>query len=140
MASVESEPLVEEFYLGESNLEAYYTATPISAMAIQPSIPNETKRARYIEAHGYHIRPPRSGERLCFAVDSFSRLDEISIAATKRGLAECITDEEVEEIKAAYEESELPDAWWIAWRSEKHIHLVIAVLDWLNSLGQLPPK
>lgn len=133
-------PLVEEFFLGEINLEAFYTRWPFSAMAIQPDLCDATKRARYIEAHGYHLRPPVSGERECYVVDSFERLDEISIAATRRGLAECITEEEVEEIRVAYEDSELDDAWWIAWRCDQHVHVVIAVLRQLHTEGRLPPK
>lgn len=136
----ESAPLVEEFYLGEINLEAYYVVFPVSAMAVQPVLSHETKRARYIEAHGYHLKPPTSGERQCYVVDSFEQLDNISVAATKRGLPACVTAEEIAEVKEAYEESEMADPWWIALHSGKHVHLVIAVLEYLDSLGELPSK
>lgn len=135
-----SGPLVEEFYLGEINLEAFYVVWPCSAMAVQPVLSHATKRARYIEAYGYHLKPPASGERQCYAVDSIDRLDEISLAATRRGLPACITSEEITEIKEAFEESEMADPWWIALHSGAHIHTVIAVLDNLNERGELPPR
>ena len=134
---MDSGPLVEEFYLGEPNLEAFYTSTPISAMALQPFLSHAAKRARCVEAHGYHRKPPISGERECYVAGSFEGLDEISIAATRRGIGDCVTEMEMEEIKTAYQESDIPDAWWIAWRCEQHVHLVIAVLRHLNSLGRL---
>ncbi len=135
-----SGPLIEEFFLGEPDLEGYFVSVPISAMAIQPDLPLATKRARYIEAHGYDLKPPVSGERLCYVAGSFSDVDEISVAATKRGLTRCVTEGEVREIKEAYEECELDDAWWVAWRCEQHIHVVIAVLRYLDERGDLPPK
>lgn len=136
----EPELLVEEFFLGEPDLEAYYTSAPYSAMAIQPDIPSATKRARYIEAHGYHLKPPVDGERECYVVASFDELDEISLAATRRGLLRCVTSEEVDEVRDAYVESDLGDAWWVAWRCRQHVHQVIAILDHLYSLGHLPSK
>lgn len=136
----EPAPLVEEFFLGEPDLEAYYTTQPYSAMAIQPDMPEATKRARYVEAHGYHLKPPSDGERECYVVSSFDHLDEISLAATRRGLERCVTEEEVEEVRDAYAESDLGDAWWVAWRCRQHVHLVVAILDHLHSLGQLPTK
>jgi len=134
---MDSGPLVEEFYLGEPNLEAFYTAEPISAMALQPFLSPAARRARCVEAHGYHRKPPISGERECYVADSFDGLDEISIAATRRGIKGTVTEAEMEEIRTAYRESEIPDAWWIAWRCEQHVHLVIAVLRHLHSLGKL---
>lgn len=135
-----SGPLVEEFFLGEPDLEAFYTSEPCSAMAIQPDMPDATKRARYVEAHGYDLKPPKSGERECYVVASFDKLDEISIAATRRGLPRCVTDDEIEEVRDAYVESDLGDAWWVAWRCRQHLHLVIAILGHLHSLGQLPSR
>lgn len=135
-----SEPLVEEFYLGEPNLEAFYTTEPLSAMAIQPELSNATKRARYVEAWGYHRKPPKSGERQCYVAGSFDQLDEISISATLRGIEECVTESEIQDIKEAYAEDEFGDAWWISWRCEQHVHLVIAVLRYLESKNSLPPK
>lgn len=136
----ESGPLVEEFYLGESNLEAFYVSDPCSAMAVQPAAPIPTKRARYIEAHGYHRKPPAAGQRQCYVVDSFDDLDDISIAATKRGLLDCITDGEIAEIRASYEEITIADPWWIALDTRQHVHVVIAVLDNLAERGDLPPR
>lgn len=132
------EPLVEEFFLGELNLEAVYFVWPCSAMAIQPDIPDAAKLARRAEAHGYHLKPPSTGERECYVVDSFDGLDEVSLAATKRGLLACITDEEIADIRAAYEESEKPDEWWISLQCQQHLHVVIAVLEYLEAIGELP--
>lgn len=133
---MESGPLVEEFYLGEPNLEAFYTSSPVSAMAVQPFLSPAAKRARSVEARGYHKKPPSSGERECYVADRFDALDEISIAATRRGL-DYVPEEVTAEIKTAYEESDIPDAWWIAWRCEQHVHLVVAVLRYLYSSGEI---
>lgn len=131
-------PRIEEFYLGESDLEAYYTEYPYSAMAIQPSLSNATKRARELEAHGYHRKPPRDGRRACFALQSLNELDEVSIAATTRALPDHVSSEEIVTVREAYRASEYGDAYWIAFYAEIHLHVVIAVLRWLSARGELP--
>lgn len=133
-------PLIEDFYLGESDLDAYYFSYPCSAMAIQFDASYETKRARELEAHGYDLKPPIDGERACFTVDSFDDIDEISVAATKRGLEGNITKFEVRDILEAYIEAEWDDAWWIGLQCRQHVHTVIAVLRYLKSKGELPSK
>lgn len=132
------EPLIEEYFLGESNLESYYFAYPHSAMAIHCDIPEETKRSRELEAHGYHLRPPTFGERACFAVESVDGLDDISIAAVRRGLSGNITEEEIRAVVRAFVESDIPDVWWIGWESRQHVHTVAAILDTLHGRGRLP--
>ncbi len=131
-------PRIEEFYLGEPDLEAYYTEYPCSAMAIQPSLSPATKRARELEAHGYHRRPPRDGRRACFALGSLSELDEISIAATARALPEHVSDEEIHAVCETYKATEHGDAYWIAFYTEVHLHVVIAILRHLDERGELP--
>lgn len=131
-------PRIEEFYLGEPDLEAYYTEYPCSAMAIQPSLPDATKRARELEAHGYHRRPPRDGRRACFALRSLSELDEVSIAATSRALPDHVSEGEIRTIRETYRATEYGDAYWVAFYTEIHLHVVIAVLRYLDSCGELP--
>ncbi len=133
---MEEGPRIEEFYLGEPNLEAYYTEFPYSAMAIQPELPNATKRCRALEGHGYHRRPPPGGRRHCFVMDSFDALDEISIRATRRVIDELAPDA-VQCIKEAYRASELGDAFWIAWDCDEHPYTVIAALRNLEERGEL---
>jgi hypothetical protein len=131
-------PRIEEFYLGEPNLEAYYTEFPLSAMAIQPRLPCATKKARALEAHGYHRRSPPGGRRCCFVLDSFDRLDETSIGATRRVIDE-LAPETVEQIKESYRAAQEPkNAFWIAWDCDEHPYTVIAALRNLAERGELP--
>jgi hypothetical protein len=129
-------PRIEEFPLGEYDLEAYYTEHPIAAMAIQPRLPTATKRTRALEAHGYYRKPPIGGRRYCFVLDSFERLDEVSIGATRRVIDE-MAPGIVEEVKRSYEASELGDAFWIAWDCDEHPYTVIAALRNLEERGEL---
>lgn len=130
-------PRIEEFYLGEPDLEAYYTEFPYSAMAIQPGLPNATKRCRALEAHGHYRKPPPGGRKACFVLRSFEELDEVSIRATERVVEDLVSDVEVAEIREAYRASEYGDAYWIAFYTEIHLHVVIAVLRWLEARGEL---
>lgn len=130
-------PRIEEFYLGEPDLEAYYTDTPCSAMALQPNMPNATKRARALEAHGYHRKPPPGGRKACFILRSFDALDEGSIRATRRVVDE-LAPEIVERIREVYRAAEYGDAFWIAWACDEHPYTVIAALRNLNERGELP--
>lgn len=133
-------PRIEEFFLGEPNLEAYYTEYPCSAMALQPDLPTATKRSRELEAHGYYVRPPRGGSRPCFALQHFDGIDEISVSATMRGVRQKATPEEVAAVKESYRASEFGDAWWIAWDCRMHPYMVMAILRHLSSRGELPPR
>ena len=134
---MEEKPRIEEFYLGEPNLEAYYTDTPCSAMAIQPDAPQAAKRARELEAYGYHRKPPLGGRRALFVDPQLDDLDEISIAATRRGVEMQATAGEMQEIKKSYRASEHGDALWIAFDTETHLHTVVAVLRILQERGEL---
>jgi hypothetical protein len=129
-------PRIEEFYLGEPNLEAYYTEFPYSAMAVQPGLSYATKRARALEAHGYYQRPPLGGRKACFACQSFDTFDEGSVRATQLVVDELAPDI-VECVKDAYRASEYGDAFWIAWDCDEHPYTVIAALRNLEARGEL---
>lgn len=133
-------PLIEDYYLGEKDLEAYYYQRPYPAMAMQFDLSEVTKRARELEAHGYYRKPPMAGDRACFAAGSLDTIDEISVMATKRGLEGNISKDEVDNIVDAYVASEFADPWWIGFECRQHVHTVVAVLRYLESRGELPPK
>lgn len=128
-------PLIEEFFLGEPDLEAYYTEFPFSAMAIQPDLSNDTKRARELEAHGYYRRPPRSGRKLCFAPRDPYDFDATAINAV-RSVVDDLQPSWVEEVREATRISN--DTRWIAAWCELSPNVVVAIIENLKARGEMP--
>lgn len=71
-------------------------------MAIQPGIPEESRRAREIEAHGHHVRPPRRGEKFCTWPHSVEDIDPGSVRALRR-VVEFMEPDWVRRVKDEYE-------------------------------------
>lgn len=128
-------PLIEEFYLGEPDLEAYYTEFPVSAMAIQPDLQNTTREARELEAHGYYRRPPRSGRKFCFAPRHAYDFDDVAIGAL-RSVVDDLQPSWVEEVREATRISN--DTRWIAAWCELSPNVVVAIIENLKARGELP--
>lgn len=127
-------PRIEEFYLGEPDLEAYYTEFPCSAMAIQPHLSNAWKRARVLEAHGYYRRPPRAGRKACFANFSPEEIDPISVRAV-RSEVDRMQPEWVEEVRDAtrlFNRADLIAGW-----CELPPQVVVAILENMKARGEL---
>ena len=70
----------------------------LSALLNDRHFDNLGQFAAEIEAHRYHLKPRLAGEREGSVVSSFDHLDEISIAASRRGVERCVTEEEDEEV------------------------------------------
>ena len=128
-------PRIEEFYLGEPDLGAYYTEFPVSAMAIQPDLQNITREARELEAHGYHRRPPRSGRKFCFAPRDPYDFDEVAVNAL-RSVVDDLQPSWVEEVREATRISN--DTRWIAAWCELSPNVVVAIIENLKARGELP--
>lgn len=103
-------------------------------MAIQPDLPENTRQAREIEAHGYYIRPPRTHRRFCTWPDSLDSIDPVSVRAQKR-CVEKMKPEWVERVKQEWEiyHDEVSVIFW----SELPAETVRAILEILEARGEL---
>lgn len=119
----------ETFDLGEGDLDAFYDAE-LEAMAIHSRLTPEQYRARELEAHGYHVRPPRSGRKFSYTVRTPEDLDRVTVRALIRAI-EKLSPKEVEEIADARRIS--GDPRLIAAYCEVDYQLVVAVLAYLNT-------
>ncbi len=128
---------VRERNLGDDEAEAFYTEHPEPALlVVQPHLTPATRRAREYEGHGYYRRPPKGGRRVCYALASLDSIDGQAIRAVGR-VVDMVPESDVQEIKSAYLASENGDAYWIAFYAEIHLHVVIAVLNHLRSIGEI---
>ena len=130
---------ITEVNLGSDEAESLYTRhVEPPLVAIQPNLPAATRRARELEGHGHDRRLPKGGRRVSYALASLDALDEGAIRATERVVEDLVSEAEITEIHEAYRASEYGDAYWIAFYTEIHLHVVIAVLRWLQRRGELP--
>lgn len=104
---------------------------------MQPKLPAATRRARELEGSGHYLRPPLGGRRVCYALSSIEHLDEQAIRATERVVPDMVSEAEISEIREAYRASECGDAYWIAFYTEIHLHVVVAVLRHLRRAGEI---
>lgn len=103
-------------------------------MAVQPDLSETAKRAREIEAHGYHIRPPRKSRKFCTWPDSLEAIDPISVRAQKQ----CIEEMEPEWIERVRREWEMyRDELSVVFWSELPAEAVRACLEILEARGEL---
>ncbi len=128
---------VRERNLGDDQAEAFYTEYPEPALLVlQPHLTPATREAREYEGHGYYRKPPKGGRRVCYALSSLDSIDDQAIRAVGR-VVDMVPPSDVEEIRAAYFASENGDAYWVAFYTEIHLHVVIAVLRHLRAFGRI---
>lgn len=130
---------IESRELGDGYVEAYFTNDPSAAlMVIQEGLPEETRRAREIEAHGYCVKPPPTGKKVCLAVTSLEALDQEAIDAMALVVGKHLSHYEMERVKAAWSSAESRDALWMAFECKMHVHTVLAAIRYLSAQGALP--
>lgn len=135
-------PVIEHRELGAGWIEGLFLINEVSAyLALQVGIPEATIRARIIEAHGYCLRPPKSGEKVICMDGRLYSVDDNAIRAMKRVIFDFVTEREMHAIVGAYLVEENGDAYRAAeiyLDNEVHPYVVIAVLDTLRDEGRLP--
>ena len=96
-------PAVRDYDVGGGRVEAYYFCEDgVSAMAVQPGLSDEARRARELEAYGYHVKPPHAGEKFCTWPHSAEDIDPLSVRALRR-VVEYMEPEWVERVREEYE-------------------------------------
>ena len=130
------EPSVDEVFLGDSGrVEAYYYGKEgLSLMAVQPDLSDNARRAREIEAYGYHIRPPYGREKFCTWPDSVEDIDPLSVRAQKR-CVEHMEPEWLDRVKREWE-GRYDEASVVFW-SELPPETVHAILEILWERGEI---
>ena len=135
-------PVIEHRELGGGWVEGLFVIDEVSAyLALQVGIPETTIRARIIEAHGYCLRPPKSGEKVICMDGRLYSVDDNAIRAMQRVIFDFVSVPEVHAIVGAYLVEENGDAYRAAGiylDNEVHPYDVIAVLNTLRDEGRLP--
>ncbi|MDP9485370.1 MAG: hypothetical protein M3Q49_06200 [Actinomycetota bacterium] len=136
-------PVIEHRELGGDWVEGLFIINEVSAyLALQVGIPEATIQARIIEAHGYCLRPPKSGEKVICMDGRLYAVDDLAIRAMQRVIFDFVSVPEVHAIVGAYLVEENGDAYRAAGiylDNEVHPYVVIAVLNTLSDEGRLPP-
>lgn len=130
-------PVVRDFDLGKGRAQAFaYHDGETLHMALQPHLSDSAKRGREIEAHGYEVRPPRSGRKWCLVSTSVDDIDEVSVRAQQRFVErmEPAWIEHVKELWIFYRDFTNTVFW-----SELEPETVLAILKVLIHKGQIPP-
>lgn len=134
-------PKVVTHDFGPGWIEGYFRLTDLSAwLTLHSGIPEATIRARIIEASGYCLRPPRSGDKIMLINSSMIGIDGLALAAMKRVIFSYVPEREVDEIVHAYLAEPMGDAHNISYYFDGDIHwmVITAVLDVLQDRGRLP--
>ncbi len=130
-------PEVREYNVGGGRVEAYYFCEAgVSAMAVQPDIPEESRRAREVEAYGHHVKPPRKGEKFCLFAHSAEDIDPVSVRALQR-VVEYMEPDWATRVKEEYEFYGDDLASIIFW-SGVPPEPAKAILENMNARGELP--
>lgn len=109
-------------------------------LALQMDLPEETIRARVIEAHGYMNRPPKNGTKIMLMQNRFDKLDKEAIQAIRTVLPEFVSREEVERIREAYADSAAGNIHFVSWQVQIHPYIVAAVICNLREKQMVPQK
>lgn len=135
-------PEIDHRDLGGGWVEGLFLINEVSAyLALQTGIPESTVQARIIEAHGYCVRPPKSGEKVICMDGRLYAVDDLAIRAMQRVIFDFVTVREVDAIVGAYLVEENGDAHRAAsdyLDNDVHPYVVIAVLRNLEEEGRLP--
>ena len=128
--------------LGGGWVEGFFYIDEVAAyLALQTGIPESTIRARIIEAHGYCLRPPKSGEKIICMDGNLYSVDDLALRAMRRVIFDFVSTREVDAIVGAYLMEENGDAYRAAaiyLDNDVHPYVVIAVLTQLRDEGRLP--
>lgn len=134
-------PEIEQRDLGGDWVEGIFLINEVSAyLALQTGLPQETIKARIIQAYGYCQRPPKDGEKIIYLQDNLDlgRVDHAAILAMRRVIDDFLTVAEIRALKIAYLAADHGDAWRAAYDLQTHPYIVIAALDNLKERGELP--
>lgn len=112
----------------------YYGRDGLSVMAVQPDLSDTARRAREIEAFGYHQKPPRDGEKFSTWATSFDDIDPLSVNAQRR-YVERMEPEWVERVQREWETYR--DVASVIFWSELQPETVIAILQNLHDKNEL---
>lgn len=130
-----SSPVIEEYYLGPGRAESFFFSEgELCAMAIQPDLPDASRRAREIQAWGMWARPPIGGKRLSVWPRSLAELDPVAVAAQRR-FVEAMQPEWVERVRDEWRtyRDEVEVVYW----SELPPETVRAILTLLHECGEI---
>lgn len=127
---------VERFDLGEGELDSVFFAD-LAAGAIHSAIPRETQKAREMEIHGLHERPPRAGRKYSYSVNSVEDLDGVSVRAIRR-VVDRMAPGDVEAVRDARRIS--GDPRWIAAYCHLDFQEVYAIMQNLNQRERSRPR
>ena len=121
--------------LGGHPVEAFYTEfADEPTMAVQAGLSHTRRRARELEGHGYYLKPPLWGRKLCFAASVEEHVDY----GTVRALQRVVEDMEPSWVSAVKDACRIAnDPRVIAAWCELPLQIVVAALARLEACGEL---
>ena len=131
---------IDDYTFDNPDLEAAYTEHPWPAgMAIKVDLRPSSKRAREIEGHGHYERPPLTGRKTCYACDSLTEVDLVSVNAIRRTV-DRMEPMWVEAVKDSTRMFNSPDMikGWLEDEWGLDLQVVIAILMNLEARGEIP--
>lgn len=128
-------PEISEYDLGEGRVQAFaYHDGQTVHMAVQPYLSSSARRSREIEAHGYDIRPPRTGQKFCLWPTSVEDIDYVSVKAQQRRI-EDLEPEWIERVRRQWET--FRDFTSTVFWTELEPETVMAILLLLRKRGEV---